>query len=232
MDARMVEVVLPFSGFYESLWSEGIDRECDSFVEYDPEREPGYRYFPDAMPDHERNRIMFGVTNFRAAYQDVARQYVRAFNVEFTELLGFDPGFVFEELVIPREYNFTSDRIFVKVPLLSLAAMIGVVGLEAVSDIAREEFRPRSGFIPFSVYREGDIGQWQSDLGEWDHNMLGCIIRAVIDGEYDGDWSDFVYAIYDRIDFCAAWDKSVDFLALKREVAAWVEKHEGSSNAD
>lgn len=94
----LLTVNLPFDGFYNSVYSDAIDREEESFVEYrcdgsNGESDVDYEsYWPAELQldAGEYNDILMSVTDYRAAYQGIAESYVAAFDRAAGELLGLE----------------------------------------------------------------------------------------------------------------------------------------------
>lgn len=219
------EVVIPFSGFYCSWWEDALDREAGDCAEYDSEREEPI--FPADMPAGERAEILHRRTDYRAAMLEIAREYVGAWRAAFEDTTGHKIRADFVALDSPRFYNFTTDRIFARVPLADLARIRAAIGEDALEAHAREVFRPRDGFAPFSEYLEGDITQWPADLAAWDHNQLACIIGAALaaageDAERDCEMSAFE-DMTGNGDICRAWESAVDWDAVARDCTEWLE---------
>lgn len=255
---KMLTVCLPgFPGFYESELSQAVDWEGDQWCEYhsDDNGETGPDYestYPAALTlANELGELLFRHTDYRAAYQSLARTWADAFDHEAGQILGMTvpdkrrrwtgEGFVtepwdrpsigarFESMDSPREYNFTTDRLFVDVPLKTLRAMFrkSAEGRhEALANIIRERHASRSGFHSFYSV---DLTRWLSKpLRDWDHNELGTLILAALEtagadlsrGEYyRGFWADVRETCLDGETASHAFDSAVDWAALDRERA-------------
>lgn len=214
-----VSVVLPFSGFYNSIWS--LDSEHESEAYNLTESNPG-------LSESDASDILYRCTTgngYRAAMESVAKDYARGFSHEFADRAGFPLPLEFEELVSPREYNFTTDRIFARVPVDAFRDIAAAVIADGrLSAVALERFRARSGFIPFSEYKGGDITQWPADPAEWDHNMAGCVIAAALPDESDLDFYETLEGeIYERLscngDLCEAFSLTIDWPAVENAIA-------------
>lgn len=153
--------LIPFSGFY-GTWH---DDEFDNTLEmmFDPEG-CGADY---AAPLAAR---FWETIDWRAAQTAYAREYVE----QFAHALGFK-FCEFEEMVSPREYNFTTDRMFAKFDSAELAALFKDPEIRKETDkVAAEMFTSRSGF---SSFYSPDVESW-GDLEEWDYNQIGALLRA------------------------------------------------------
>jgi hypothetical protein len=85
---------LPFDGFYNSRYSEDIDREESNFIEwrtdaYEASDEDYEAFWPEALrlDGYEMSEILIRVSNYSVAYKAIAEQYVDAFDYAAGELL-------------------------------------------------------------------------------------------------------------------------------------------------
>lgn len=207
---KTVTVNLPFDGFYESWYSDAIDREEESFIDYrvheNGESEPDYEsYWPETLKldAEEYGRILFDVTSYNAAYEQIARDYVAAFDfvagetfdisIKATRKCYTQGAFVkeqylqpsiratFESMDSPREYNFTTDRVYADIPISVMQALFRRSKEEKHATLAAviaERFTSRDGFI--SGYSR-HLSEWLSKpLRDWDHNELCTLLIAVM----------------------------------------------------
>lgn len=99
----LVKIQLPFSGFYNSIHGgEGsnIDRAL----------EDGFNYDYETDMDKEVPDIWGADYDYKAIELEYCKHYVEAFGDKFELDLTFD------EMTSPREYNFSTDRIFCLIP--------------------------------------------------------------------------------------------------------------------
>ena len=82
----------------------------------------------------------------------------------------------------PREYNFTTDRIFIKLPAKEIRRIHKATEPEVLAEVAAEEFTSRSGFISFY---SPDVESW-GPLKTWDHNQRYCLLTAYARQEEPG----------------------------------------------
>lgn len=218
-------VNIPFAGFYESKWSGGIDREEEIFCENcarESDHETDEMHQPPELRLNERelSEILFRHTSYDIAYKQIARDYVDSFNDAAAEYLELKPGFRFESMTSPREYNFATDRIFCYVRygvMVKLFRASRAEGHATLAAVIRRRFTSCSGFI--SHYRN-DLDSWlDKPLIEWDHNELGTLLIAALE-RTGADDSDFEWAIYDSVSdrekFYHAWSESVDWEAFEK----------------
>lgn len=150
---------IPFSGFYNSVH----DDEINSHVDHDFE---GY---------DDLNRRIYEYCDFSAVFEAYAKAYCERFADEFKINLTF------ESLVSPKEYNFSTDRIFATIEESEIIRLFNEVDKTRLTDQAREMFTSRSGFMSFY---DKDYQSW-GDVTKWDHNQLLCLIQAFIDSDFD-----------------------------------------------
>jgi hypothetical protein len=152
--------VLPFSGFYGSRHSEAIDDVEQQMFSFD---------------NGEIHNSLYEVFYSNMDYGDVYEAYAKQYVDDISHLTNI--RIVFEELVSPKEYNFTTDRVFVTIDRKSLAKIIRLVKGERLNNKAREMFTSRSGFIS---YYSNDVSDW-GKIEEWDHNQIGCVLEALFE---------------------------------------------------
>lgn len=167
--------VIPFSGFYHSLHDSELDRGLESM-------------FSDSSGNGIDGLISraFDLIDWTKAQTDYAREYADRFAREFDI-----EGLTFESLQSPREYNFTTDRIFVEIPRAAWARIIRKTSREHLDNVAREMFTSRSGFISFY---SPDWRKW-GKFSAWDHNqrlaMIAAYVLTVRDGEPFDQWAEY-----------------------------------------
>ena len=206
----MLSVALPFfPGFYESDLSAAIDREEEMWVEYrcdggstGPDYESDYPA-ELALEPHNLGELLYEHTDYQVAHLSLARQWLDGFDYEAGQALGMTTpdkrqrwtgegfadesydrpsiGLRFEEMTSPREYNFTTDRLFGLVPLKVMRELFKRSAAErhvTLHKVIRERFTSRSGFISFYPT---DLRTWiKKPLREWDSNELGTLLWAAL----------------------------------------------------
>ena len=250
---RKLTVNIPFDGFYNSLYSDAVDREEEQFAEYHTEerseREKDYEaYWPEALRLNAREygEILFDVTDYSAAYANIARDYAAAFDHVAGATFGFSVKAqrqrynyetkdfepeeyrrqsiraTFESMDSPREYNFATDRIYIDVPVSVIRELFKRSKAEkhvTLATVIRERFTSYDGFIAGYSNRLPD---WLSKpLADWDHNELGTLIIAAFRLAGMGD-DEFRSDLYDAT--CgsgdgahSAWDSAVDWPSFERK---------------
>lgn len=161
--------VIPFAGFYESIFSELA--ESSLFYITDS---------ADNLNMEERDELaglVYDVQDFSALRDDIAKAYAESFSEWFKEETGFDLGLQFESMTSPREYNFTTDRIFCFIAPAVVDSLYRATDKKILADIVKERFTSRDGFNSFYP---NDLNQWivQARPKAWDHNQIETLILA------------------------------------------------------
>jgi hypothetical protein len=170
----MLSIIIPFSGFYESLHSSEID-EAENMIFQDDSGSP--LAFAEKL--HE---------NFYWAcdYGHVNTEYARAYAGEFAEKMGLKT-LKFEALNSPKEYNFTTDRIFCTIDYPEVQRLFNETNTPTLRITARANHTSRDGF--YSFYNP-DFETW-GDVTTWDSNQLATLLEAWIvdnfEDYHDGD---------------------------------------------
>ena len=163
---------IPFQGFYESLFSGGIDQAEEFTIHYEVE-EKGRN--PSKCAD-----AFYKTARYRKAHLYVAQKYVEYFNKYVTEEFGLDLELTFESLQSPREYNFETDRIFCFISpekVQELRAKVSDGELQIA--INYNEL----GTLLVALLGEG--GDWEQDIFEdmQDENVFDAAFDNCVDWE-------------------------------------------------
>ena len=119
-------------------------------------------------------------------FLEFAKGYVQNLNEYIKDETGIDLKLAFESLDSPKEYNFTTDRIFAYADPHHIRRLLNIAenGDEVFRKVARERFTSRDGFIS-SYHVNPD--QWTK---HWDYNQWGTLLLAAMEAnllstEYD-----------------------------------------------
>ena len=188
---------IPFAGFYNSIWSEGLNYAEEMYLE-NLEQEDGVEI--KASSD-----AIWRAADYGAMYSYVARKYVDYFNDYIKDEFDLALDLKFESMTSPREYNFETDRIFCYISDENLRKLRSFVAEDELRLAIKTRFTSRSGFI--SSY-PNNLDDWDADPTTWDHNEIGTLFVALL-GE-SGDWE---WSIYERMyeEFDRAFDSGVDW---------------------
>ena len=165
---------IPFSGFYESLHSSAIDDSINQEFSDDKgieNAELSYRAWASMQWGNVRN--------------EYAKEYAKSFAHDLTiKSLAFD------SMTSPREYNFTTDRIFCYIDYSELCGIVKTFDLAEFSAFVRERFTSRDGFIS---YYSADLADW-GKIESWDHNQCGTALEFYATQENGGEfdqWAEY-----------------------------------------
>jgi hypothetical protein len=153
---KLTMTIPTFTGFYETLHSAAIDDEVEQSVAGDS----GHFDEDDALAVEAMNA--FHYTN------EMLCAYTKSYVLRWVEYIqnetDFDTKAEFAELWSPREYNFETDRIFVKVPEETIRHMIKTMDHKVWADLIKERLSPRPGFAPFY---SNDVRSHDWDLAQY-----------------------------------------------------------------
>ena len=162
-----MQILIPFDGFYYSITDSFIDSEIETQREYRlEEEEPEF-------------------TDFDVDFKGIAIEYVKYLCEYLESEHDLTINLTFSELVSPREYNFTTDRIFCDISEEDTIKLyqwaIDNKGMQKAIDY---KFKSRDGFISFY----GDfVREWETkEITEWDANELSVLFPEI---DYSGVWT-------------------------------------------
>lgn len=227
---RCVSINIPFDGFYESLYSHEIDRYTEQRGEDVHSREM------EALPEELRvsadefESALNDALDYHKACVNIAKSYVEGFERVWSDSIGVKLRLGFEEMTSPREYNFTTDRIFCDVPVSVVRKLFAISRADkhdALARVIKRRFTSCDGFI--SSYHN-DLDSWLArPLASWDHNELGTLLIAVYEAsaDYDDEWRMAVYyatcddSCMHEIETAIDWSKyEAEIADLRAEKAA------------
>ena len=226
-----VVIKLPFPGFYESWYSEAINREEESFAEHEAE----YRQVEDGVPVEQRLSareicdILFDVTSYSLCYRKIAESYVSAFSVYLDTELGITLPLEFEKMTSPKFYNFETDRIFAYMPVEKIKELREMVDGLHYRNVIEDRHTSRDGF---SSYYSADLDYYlEKEDDEFDHNELETLLIACINTKLDPDHKQLLdkgvrenwdWEIFERMNddgFNQEWEAGVDWAKFDEKVA-------------
>lgn len=220
-----METNIPFSGFYNSIWDSEIDSLEENEVEYMLSEDGDWQGFEPA----EIQSVLFKHTNHGEIHQAIARLYAEAWQDLINGELDLDIKLDFTVMVSPREYNFTTDRLFAEISRDDIAKIYKKVGRQRLREKAEEMFTSRSGF---SSFYSPNIEDW-GPVREWDYNQLGCLMEAagamVEHYNGDNDWAVY-YGIQEAIS--NAYMDNVDWTAVGRDLQHLADVENGEAEED
>lgn len=210
----MPELNIPFPGFYESWLSQALDYEEGMTAENMAESEhyEGAWPAPLRLTESEIGAELYMAVSYPVAHEAMAKAYIDAFDDAAGEALGetrtlwrnaYDwetkttrrerykadtCGFKFSIMTSPREYNFTTDRLFVTASMAFVKRLwkrSKADNHDTLCKVIAERFTSRSGFIS---HYPNCLDDWPRDLADWDYNQLGTLLIACLSlTDFDGD---------------------------------------------
>lgn len=171
-----------FQGFYESIHRSKID-DAESSVIQDENGDP--------IP--ELADIMWQNLNYRKVWEGYAKIYCD----NFGELYKIPVRF--ESLNSPREYNFTTDRIYAYISLSTVKRIRDLTPESTLADTIRQRFTSRDGFSSF-YSNDLQSEEWQVPMQDWDANMVSTLLEAYLFQEYSDD--EISQHEWDMVDDC------------------------------
>lgn len=185
-----VHTFLPlFSGFYNSIWDSDIDFEEEQIIE-------SYNEENDTDLEWSDFNWTYDFVSYSKAITEGIMDAIKE------EFLGLVISYEFEELIQPKEYNFSTDSVNIlleidKTVLLSLI----FENKEILTEKIKEKYTSCSGF--YSSY-SNDIEWWiESIQNEEDtcRHKVGSIINML----FEDDFSEYSISewvqVYEYIDY-------------------------------
>ena len=179
-----LESTIPFDGFYESFISDDIDHQIGQQIEWDTdindlnedEQQILWDNYLDINRSYFYNQIAEDYTNF----------YIDALN---ERLKGFTLKATYKCFTSPREYNFSTDRIFIEIEENHAIDFIKYIiknYKKELEEKIKQRFTSRDGFIS---YYKNSLDLWIDDYSEWDCNMIGTCFELFNLEEEDINYS-------------------------------------------
>lgn len=174
----MKTILLPFDGFYES---NSLHIVTDFML--------GERFIDDdGFVELSQGKI-------KKAFLDYGKVFTDQLSVWIKDNIGLDINLEFKEIVSPKFYNFTTDRLYAEIDNDSIATLYNAVSTYFLDKEIKDLFTPCSGFIP---YYSNDINHWiNKGVNDYDENELGVLLGALL-SEYGFDIVDFIHSLADN----------------------------------
>ena len=175
---------IPFDGFYESFISDDIDYQIGQQIEWDI----------DTFDLNESEQLIL-VDNYLTVnrsyfYNQIAEDYTNFYIDALNERLkGFTLKATYKCFTSPREYNFSTDRIFIEIEENHAIDFIKYIIKNYKKELEKkiqDRFTSRDGFISFY---KNSLDLWIDDYSEWDCNMIGTCFELFDLEEEDINYS-------------------------------------------
>lgn len=177
----LVDIELPFGGFYESFHDKAID---DAFEWH---YQLGDWAYDSELSDEQQQKIADAIWSADVDWQSIRREYCKAYTDAFGQKFGLT--LTFDELTSPREYNFATDRIFCKIPKEQIDSIRRKVEQhEKYPEYIKERFTSYDGFWSNydSDYKHED---WTRDvLDECQYRVIIEFWLDNINPDANDDW--------------------------------------------
>lgn len=155
---KCLEVKIPSEGFYYSFISDLVD-------EYIQEKEEYYDLECDSVD-----------------FEGISKEYTSLYQSHIKDVTGLEVPISFKELVSPREYNFSTDEIYVSVSFSDMEKLHIFLMSQCATEVQNKVdsiYKSRECF--FSYYSDF-CEEWKSKpLHEWDSNELFLLMPSVED---------------------------------------------------
>lgn len=142
-ESPMIEVPIPFSGFYETIHGYQIEGVIELDLESITSEEMGL--------DADDKLFLKWVEDGNISYEPIFWEYAKKYTKKIAEEFEIE-GLLFSELDSPREYNFLTDQIIAKMPTKEFEKIRKVVETEGAiiyAQYIKETYSSRPGFMSF-----------------------------------------------------------------------------------
>lgn len=180
---------IPFCGFYESIHDSAIDTEIEQSFSDDTgcNLAPGFIIDGDHITYKGKS---LGYIKYKPILEAYAKEYCSMLEFKLKEFYPF-LSLAFESLQSPREYNFTTDRIFAHIPYSAVKKLYKAIDKEALRELIKDKFTSYDGFASFY---SNNLAKWEEKpLLQWDHNEIGTLLECAIselvkNQDFEEDW--------------------------------------------
>jgi hypothetical protein len=179
-----MEINIPFSGFYDSQWSSILHNAIDQTAEYDAGERQAENGIPEALhvDYNDHADAIADATDYREGEILIAKDYVEALNDMIESELGLNLGLKFKDMESPKEYNFTTDRLFSDISQRAVKDLFRfskkLDNHTSLETAIKENFTSYDGF---SSSYSNDMEKWfETPVTEWDHNELKMLLIVAI----------------------------------------------------
>ena len=174
------EVEIPFSGFYESVWTLQIDNirdfewdnddaeERKKWANEDIVKSPAWKHFCDNLTQEDLRKLLNGTHHVtfdvpvetESIYNKVISEVEQAINQALFRYMDdkadLDVSMTFNRCFHPREYNFMTDSLYVWIRKDTMEDLCDerIFEHDAYKNYARYWSTVRDGYIPFVDYED------------------------------------------------------------------------------
>lgn len=172
---------IPHPGYYQGMYAGELEdqsqQESEHRAESDRETQPeGLRLDAEAYAE-----LLFDAADWRKMEGALNLEYVEALNYFMTQMIGQESKLVYESMSSPKEYNFTTDRIFCDIPTKTVRRMLAISKEDGHATLAKVIEERHSSYDGFASYYSSNSDEWLArKVTDWDHNELHTLILAII----------------------------------------------------
>jgi hypothetical protein len=179
------KIYIPFSGFYNSIWDDEIDRtqECD--VEYISEEY--------GISEGDAWELVSDTANYTEMHQEIAKAYCDDFSDATKHLLEIESLTIeYTELQSPKFYNYSTDSILGTINLDAVKAMLAMHNADEYVTLSGKIHERHSSCDGFYSYYSNNLDTWLAKpIEDWDENELETLLIASIEMESGTQIYDF-----------------------------------------
>jgi len=183
-------VQLPFSGFYESIWTSEVNNRIEQDAEWLEEHDDRFK----GMELSEITDAICDQVDFRNAYAAIARGYAIHYGEWVRIELGLSVsefGWEFDSLDSPREYNFRTDELFVR----TTPEVIERIFSQTSPDKLEKEIKAYNTCI--KVYYRDTYKYTEVSAANWDSQQLHVLLWAWMKSIDDAPYERELHLMYD-----------------------------------
>ena len=165
-----VQTFLPvFNGFYNTLFEDILDNAVDNVIEYYNEQNNTSLNYDDFDFD------------FTTIQNEICKDAVLKIEEKLNEI-GINCSIIYENLISPREYNFSNDSINIEINFKKFSQVFEILeqNYDSFSKYIKDNYTSRDGFISsYSNYSS----DWMEDLREDAENethKVGAVLDFIL----------------------------------------------------
>lgn len=190
------EIIVPFQGYYNSLY--------DDLLEDVTELQDFETGEPLAYDDN---------INWCGMKEVLNKIYIEEFQDLFNSETGLNIKLTYKDMESPREYNFSTDRLFCTISDSDIKALheYATGSQSTFAGVIQERFTSYDGFISFY---SNDVLKWiEKPINTYDHNELETLLLAALAQECD--YSEFEQDLYELVRERAICNGELDLIFNK-----------------
>jgi len=181
-----VKIAIPFHGLYNSnldeIINQAIESDCyNRAVDGSNEGDETFYPEPARLDEYEIADAYMtqGVCDYSGARDKLARDYLEAFQDEISSHTGLRLSLVFDEVVSPREYNFSTDRLFCNMPFASLELLWNYSSKDNHATLKEAIAERHTSLDGFASFYPNTLDDWP-EFEKFDANHCETLLIAVI----------------------------------------------------